>query len=115
ASGLVARRHQFLGYLPRGERALQALADELARWPDAAVAFESPQRLAASLGVLARAIPDRQAAVCRELTKRFEEVRRGSVAELAEAVGEGRGEITLRVGAGQGGRPDESGGVGVVA
>ena len=108
ASGLVAGRYQFLGYLPRGAGALGALAEELARWPDAAVAFESPQRLTASLGVLARAIPDRQAAVCRELTKRFEEVRRGSVAELAESVGRVKGEITLVIGAGEVAGPDES-------
>ena len=108
ASGLVAGRYQFLGYLPRGERALRALAEELARWPDAVVAFESPQRLTASLGVLARAIPDRQAAVCRELTKRFEEVRRGSVAELAKGVGEVKGEVTLVVGAGEVAGPDEN-------
>ena len=108
ASGLVAGRYQFLGYLPRGERALRALAEELARWPDAVVAFESPQRLAASLRVLARVIPDRPAAVCRELTKRFEEVRRGSVAELAKGVGEVKGEITLVVGAGEVAGPDES-------
>ena len=114
ASGLVTGAYRFVGYLPRGERALRALAEELARWPDAVVAFESPQRLAASLRVLARVIPDRQAAVCRELTKRFEDVRRGSVAELAEAVGEVRGEITLVVGAGQVAGPDESVGVAAV-
>jgi len=114
ASGLVTGAYRFVGYLPRGERALRALAEELARWPDAVVAFESPQRLAASLRVFARVIPDRQAAVCRELTKRFEDVRRGSVAELAEAVGEVRGEITLVVGAGQVAGPDESVGVAAV-
>ena len=78
ASGLVADRYQFLGYLPRGEGALTALAEELSTWPWATVAFESPQRLGPSLRVLARLIPDRQAAVCRELTKRFEEVVRGN-------------------------------------
>jgi 16S rRNA (cytidine1402-2'-O)-methyltransferase len=108
ASGLVTGRYQFLGYLPRGERALRALAEELARWPHAAVAFESPQRLAASLRVLARVIPDRPAAVCRELTKRFEEVRHGSVAKLAEAAGELKGEITLVIGAGEVDGPDET-------
>jgi 16S rRNA (cytidine1402-2'-O)-methyltransferase len=107
ASGLVGGRYQFLGYLPRGERALRALAEELARWPHAAVAFESPQRVAASLRVLARVIPDRPAAVCRELTKRFEEVWRGSVAELAEAVGEVKGELTLVIGTGEAAGPDE--------
>src|SRR5206468_12880588 len=99
ASGLVAERYQFLGYLPRGEKALTALAEELSAWPGAAVAFESPQRLARSLRVLARVIPERPAAVCRELTKRFEEVGRGSVAELAERFGgEVMGEVTLVLG-----------------
>src|ERR671914_390936 len=44
ASGLLGDRYQFLGYLPRGESALAALWEELARWPHPAVAFESPQR-----------------------------------------------------------------------
>jgi 16S rRNA (cytidine1402-2'-O)-methyltransferase len=100
ASGLVAERYQFLGYLPRGERALLALGDELSRWPHAAVAFESPQRLVSSLHVLARVIPHRAAAVCRELTKRFEEVERGSLAELADRFAEApKGEVTLVFGA----------------
>jgi 16S rRNA (cytidine1402-2'-O)-methyltransferase len=100
ASGLMAERYQFLGYLPRGERALLALGEELSRWPHAAVAFESPQRLGRSLQVLARAIPDRPAAVCRELTKRFEEVARGSLAQLAERFAEPpKGEVTLVLGA----------------
>ncbi len=99
ASGLVAERYQFLGYLPRGERALSALAEELSAWPWAAVAFESPRRLGRSLGVLARVVPQRPAAVCRELTKRFEEIGRGSVAELAERfAGEVKGEVTLVLG-----------------
>jgi len=108
ASGLVAERYQFLGYLPRGEKALLALAEELARWPWAAVAFESPQRLGASLGVLARVVPERPAAVCRELTKRFEEIARGSVLELAERFeGAAKGEITLVIGRGEPAAPDE--------
>jgi 16S rRNA (cytidine1402-2'-O)-methyltransferase len=96
ASGLGADRYQFLGYLPRGERALAQLWDELARWPHAAVAFESPRRLSATLASLARALPDRRVAVCRELTKRFEEVIRGEPTELAERFREPpKGEITL--------------------
>src|SRR6188768_195845 len=73
ASGLGGDRYQFLGFLPRGEKALAALWSELAAWPHAAVAFESPQRLPATLASLARALPGRRTAVCRELTKRFEE------------------------------------------
>src|SRR5919199_1844177 len=57
ASGLVGDRYQFLGYLPRGEKALAALWDELARWPWPAVAFESPQRLPATLRSLASVEP----------------------------------------------------------
>jgi len=99
-SGLVSERYEFLGYLPRGERALRELGEELERWPWAVVAFESPQRLPRSLAVLARVIPDRSAAVCRELTKRFEEVAVGTVAELAARfAGAPKGEVTLVLGA----------------
>ena len=99
ASGLVDERYQFVGYLPRGERALLQLGEGLARWPWPVVAFESPQRLPRSLAVLARVVPERPAAVCRELTKRFEEVARGPVAELAERFAEPvKGEVTLVLG-----------------
>ena len=99
ASGLVGDRYQFLGYLPRGGRALEALWEELAAWPHPAVAFESPNRLPATLRSLAAAQRERPAAVCRELTKRFEEVVRGSAAELAERFREPpKGEITLVLG-----------------
>jgi 16S rRNA (cytidine1402-2'-O)-methyltransferase len=100
-SGLGAERYQFLGYLPRGEKAREALWEELARWPDATVAFESPQRLPATLVGLARVLPERRIAVCRELTKRFEEIVRGSAGELAERFAEPpKGEITLVIGPG---------------
>jgi 16S rRNA (cytidine1402-2'-O)-methyltransferase len=100
ASGLVSERYQFLGYLPRGERALRELGEELVRWPWAVVAFESPQRLPRSLGALARVVPERPAAVCRELTKRFEEVAVGTVAELAARFAQApKGEVTLVLGA----------------
>jgi 16S rRNA (cytidine1402-2'-O)-methyltransferase len=99
ASGLVSERYQFLGYLPRGEAALERLWSEVGHWPHAAVAFESPQRLPATLASLARALPDRPTAVCRELTKRFEEIARGTAAELAEKFAEApKGEITLVIG-----------------
>jgi 16S rRNA (cytidine1402-2'-O)-methyltransferase len=99
AGGLVADRYQFVGYLPRG-RALESVWEELAAWPHAVVAFESPKRLPATLRSLAAALPERPAAVCRELTKRFEEVTRGTAAELAERFPEApKGEITLVLGA----------------
>jgi 16S rRNA (cytidine1402-2'-O)-methyltransferase len=99
ASGLLSERYQFVGYLPRGEKALAALWGEFARWPWSVVAFESPQRLPRTLRSLAAAAPDREAAVCRELTKRFEEVARGTGVELAARFAEPpKGEIVLVIG-----------------
>ena len=101
ASGFAGERYQFLGYLPRGGKALEALWDELAGWPHPAVAFESPRRLPATLSSLAHAQPERPIAVCRELTKAFEEVVRGTAREVAAAFSEPpKGEITLVLGAG---------------
>jgi 16S rRNA (cytidine1402-2'-O)-methyltransferase len=99
ASGLLGDRYQFLGYLPRAEGARDALWAELAAWPHSAVAFESPRRLPASLRSLADVLPERPVAVCRELTKRFEEVVRGSAFEVAGRFSKPpRGEITVVVG-----------------
>ena len=99
ASGLLGERYQFVGYLPRGEKALVSLWRELARWPWPVVAFESPQRLPRTLRSLAAVLPERQVAVCRELTKRFEEIVRGTAAELAARFAEPpKGEIVLVLG-----------------
>ena len=99
ASGIGAARYQFVGYLPRRAAELRALAAAVRPWPGAVVAFESPRRLPASLALLAEALPGRPAAVCRELTKRFEEVVRGSLGELAARFTEPpKGEITLVLG-----------------
>jgi 16S rRNA (cytidine1402-2'-O)-methyltransferase len=106
-SGLVgsglggAARYEFVGFLPRGAKALAELWSELGgrHWP--VVAFESAQRLPATLRSLATADPEREAAVCREMTKRFEEVARGTAAELAARYAEPpKGEITLVLGPG---------------
>jgi len=100
ASGLTGERFQFLGYLPRGENARRELWRELESWPHPAVAFESPRRLPATLRSLAEAMPSRRVAVCRELTKRFEEVVRGGAAEVAERFPEPpKGEVTIVIGA----------------
>jgi 16S rRNA (cytidine1402-2'-O)-methyltransferase len=116
ASGFEAERYQFVGYLPRGERALATLAEELRAWPWPAVAFESPQRLAASLRVLAGVSPERPAAVCRELTKRFEEVAVGPLAELAELfAGGAKGEITLVLGPVEAAEVDDAAALAAVA
>jgi 16S rRNA (cytidine1402-2'-O)-methyltransferase len=99
ASGLVGDRYQFLGYLPRRGRELAALWEELAAWPHPAVAFESPNRLPATLHSLATVQPERPVAVCRELTKRFEEVVRGTADEVATRFAEPpKGEIVLVLG-----------------
>jgi 16S rRNA (cytidine1402-2'-O)-methyltransferase len=100
ATGLAAERYQFVGFLPRGEKALAGVWEALAGWPWPTVAFESPRRLPAALRSLAAADPDRDVAVCRELTKRHEEVVRGTARELAERFSEPpKGEVTLVVAA----------------
>jgi 16S rRNA (cytidine1402-2'-O)-methyltransferase len=107
-SGLAGSRYQFLGYLPRGEKARAALWEELAAagWPS--VAFESPRRLPATLRSLAAVAPERLVAVCRELTKQFEEVVRGPASEVAQRFSEPpKGEITIVIGAGEGAAPDD--------
>jgi 16S rRNA (cytidine1402-2'-O)-methyltransferase len=98
-SGLPVDRFAFDGFLPRkaGERA-RVLA-EAAQERRTLVYFEAPHRLAEALAAMAEAFgPGRRAAVCRELTKTYEEVRRGTLAELAEWAADGaRGEITVVV------------------
>jgi 16S rRNA (cytidine1402-2'-O)-methyltransferase len=99
ASGFTAERYQFVGFLPRGSAALRSLWDELAGWPHPVVAFESPQRLPATLRSLAQLEPERVVAVCRELTKRFEEVVVGNASEVAGRFAQApKGEITLVLG-----------------
>ena len=81
ASGLPADEWRFAGFLPRKKGELRSALSEAG---GTLVAFESPRRLPATLALLASLQPDRQVAVCRELTKAHEEVVRGSAAELAE-------------------------------
>ncbi|GAA4684808.1 16S rRNA (cytidine(1402)-2'-O)-methyltransferase [Streptomyces youssoufiensis] len=98
-SGLPVDRFCFEGFPPRkaGER-LSRLR-EVAAERRTLVYFESPHRVAETLSAMAEVFgADRRAAVCRELTKTYEEVKRGSLAELAAwAAGDVRGEITLVV------------------
>ncbi len=98
ASGLGGGPYAFVGFLPRKAGELDALWRETSSWGCAVVAFESPQRVAASLRSLAAFDPARAVAVCRELTKRFEEVIRGPAAELAARFAEPpKGEVTVVV------------------
>jgi len=98
-SGLPVDRFCFEGFLPRKAGPRAARLAELAAEPRTMVFFEAPHRLGQSLVAMAGAFGgDRPGVVCRELTKTYEEVRRGGLAELAEwASGEVLGEITVVV------------------
>jgi 16S rRNA (cytidine1402-2'-O)-methyltransferase len=100
-AGLPTDRFHFEGFLPTKASTRQERLAELARYPATIVIFESPRRLAATLGELASVFGDRPAAIARELTKFYEEFRRGTLPELAaQLAGEAdpKGEIVLVVG-----------------
>ncbi|WP_042283928.1 16S rRNA (cytidine(1402)-2'-O)-methyltransferase [Nocardiopsis alba] len=101
-SGLPTDRFCFEGFPPR--KGLKTYLDELAGERRTMVFFESPHRIAATLEAMAASFgAERRAAVCRELTKTYEEVRRGGLGELAEWAADGvRGEISVVV---EGARP----------
>jgi 16S rRNA (cytidine1402-2'-O)-methyltransferase len=98
-SGLPTARFVFEGFLPRKGAERAALLAALATEPRTVVLFESPRRLAATLADLAGALgPDRRVAVARELTKVFETVWRGTLAEAASGGPEPRGEQVIVIG-----------------
>ncbi len=101
ASGLDTERFTFFGFLTRSGAGRRRTLDEIATLPHTAVVYEAPNRLADTLGELeARGGGARQAVVAREMTKQFEEVRRGTLGEL-RAYYEGvvpRGELVLVIG-----------------
>jgi 16S rRNA (cytidine1402-2'-O)-methyltransferase len=107
ASGLPADRFLFVGFLPRKAGERRSFLAELAEEPGAVVAFEAPHRLVDALADVLTVLGDRQVAVARELTKRFEEIWRGPVAGALAyfTANPPRGEITLVV-AGAGRRRD---------
>jgi 16S rRNA (cytidine1402-2'-O)-methyltransferase len=97
-AGLPTDRFFFAGFLPPKPSARAARIDEFATLPATAVLFEAGSRLADTLAELAQRLGGREAAICRELTKLHEEVRRGDLAELAEHYAgdsERRGEFVL--------------------
>ena len=98
-SGLPSDRWCFEGFLPRRAGERRARLVELTAEPRTLVLFEAPHRLPSTLGDLRDAFgPDRPAVACRELTKTYEEIRRGDLAALAEWAASGvRGEVTLVV------------------
>lgn len=99
-AGLPTDRFTFEGFLPRKAGDLRRALSALTAEPRTMVFFEAPSRIAETLAAMAVAFGDeRPAAVCRELTKFYEEVRRGGLAELATWAREGvRGEIVVVVG-----------------
>lgn len=96
-SGLPADTFLYLGFLPRDPAERVTLLESVAALPHTLVAFESPHRLRAALSDLALVLGDRQIVICRELTKVFEEVWRGTLSEALRhfETTEPRGEFTL--------------------
>jgi 16S rRNA (cytidine1402-2'-O)-methyltransferase len=98
-AGLPTDRFTFAGFLPPKAAARRSALAELAQAPGTLVLYESPRRLAATLRAAAEAYGPRRAVVCRELTKRFEEVLPGTLAELADRFADAppKGEIVLLI------------------
>jgi 16S rRNA (cytidine1402-2'-O)-methyltransferase len=99
-SGLPSDRFLFAGFLPSRSGERKAALEEVKGVQATLIFFESAQRLSESLAAMAESLGDRQAVMARELTKLYEEVRRGSLRELAahyEKAGAPKGEVTLLV------------------
>ena len=97
-SGLPSDRFAFEGFLPRKDGEATRYLQDLATDPHTLIFFESPRRAAATLSRMAEVLGgDRRAALCRELTKDYEEVRRGTLGELAEGADDILGEVTIVV------------------
>lgn len=109
-AGLPTDAFFFAGFLPPASAARKARLEELAQVPGTLVFYESPQRVASSLADMAEVLgAERPAALCRELTKKFEEVRRAPLGELAADLAEApvKGEIVLVVDRGRSGNVRE--------
>jgi len=101
-AGLPTDRFLFAGFAPVKSVARKAFFEEFATVPATLVFYEAPRRLGESLAAMAEVFGDRPAAMCRELTKKFEEIRRGSLTELAayyKEVSAPKGEAVVVVGA----------------
>ena len=102
-SGLPSDRFLFAGFLPNAKGARDKALAELRDVPATLIFYESPKRLGATLAAAARVLGDRPATMARELTKRFEEVRTGTLESLAAeyAGAPPKGEVVLLVGRGR--------------
>ena len=100
-AGLPSDRFLFAGFVPSQAGQRRKWLTELAAIPATLVIYESPKRLRAALGDMAEVLGgDRNAAICREITKKFEEVRRGTLTSLAAGMADGpdpKGEIVVVV------------------
>ena len=99
-SGLPSDRFFFAGFLPNKTSARKSTLRDLSQVPGSLIFYESPRRIEACLRDMIESLGEtRQAALCRELTKRFEEITRGTLAELAESVAgrDIKGEIVVVV------------------
>jgi 16S rRNA (cytidine1402-2'-O)-methyltransferase len=94
-SGLPTRRFHYLGFLPKQSGPRRRALVQAAASGDTLVVFESPHRLRVTLSDALLALGDRRIAVCRELTKRYEEIWRGTVSGAIERFVQPRGEFTL--------------------
>ena len=97
-SGLPAEGARFLGFLPRRKMARRRLLESIWACRYTMVVFEAPHRLRGSLEDMLELLGDRPVAICRELTKLYEEVFRGTVSQALFHFGEPRGEFTIVIG-----------------
>ena len=94
-SGLPSNQFIYIGFLPRKKGERRKILKELQDERRTIVAFESPHRLKESLEGILEILGDREIAICREMTKMFEEIFRGKVSDAVKHFSEPRGEFTL--------------------
>ena len=104
-AGMPADRFLYLGFLPRQRSRRIEVLRNAASEPGPLVVLEAPHRVTATLEAIAGVFPDRAVAVCREMTKRFEEVYRGDAAGAVEYFAEPRGEFVIVIEGGGKSRP----------
>ncbi len=96
-SSIGSEKFIFFGYFPRKKGAKQKLFGQLLNWPAASIFFESPYRILRTLNELKAELGERRVTLCREMTKKFEEIFEGSLDEVVDFLGKKkpRGEFTF--------------------